>query len=129
MKYAIRSLILSLFLVTLFSCSKENAIDTTAPILSMITPLQNDTLTTKEIAIQFKATDNESLATETLSILDENNKILYSETKSIYGTSYSYTNSIEIGGTNQTKRLTIKIECSDKSSNTTTNTTRFLVKI
>ncbi len=129
MKYAITSYILFLFIVTLFSCSKVNTLDTTAPSLYIVTPLQNDTLSTKEIAIQFKVTDNEELASETLSILDEQNNILYTETKSIYGTSYSYTNSIEIGGTNQTKRLNIKIECSDKASNTTTNTISFLVKI
>lgn len=129
MKHSISKLILFFAIVPLFSCTKKNGIDTSNPVISIVTPNQNDTLTSKEVAIQFKVTDNESLSTETLSILDENNKTLFSETKSIFGTSYSYSNSIEIGGTNQTKKLTIKIVCSDNASNTETSTTQFWVKI
>jgi hypothetical protein len=129
MKYVTSKLLLSIGILTIIGCSKEDKKDRTNPVISMVSPVQNDTISSNEIPIQFKVTDNEGLTNETMRILDENNKTLFTETKSIFGTSYTYTNAIEIGGTNQIKKLTINIVCSDNASNTSASTTHFWVKI
>ena len=113
-----------------FSCTKPK--DTLSPTIELISPKENDTLTSEksEYSIQFKAKDDIGLSEGFISISDTNGITLSSESKKIYGTVYNYSNTFLYGGTsNQTKKLMITIKIDDEAHNTTYKTIPFYIKI
>jgi hypothetical protein len=109
--------ILSLCII---SCKKVK--DTSPPTIRFISPIENDTLvgSNKEYTIQFEAKDNLGLFSETLTIYDENNVTLSEETRSIYGTVYTYSNTFEFSGTpNKIKKIVLKVTIEDEAKNLT----------
>jgi hypothetical protein len=118
-----------LFLIVFTSCKKIS--DTTPPTITFVTPHENDTLTNvnQEYEIKFLANDETNLLSETLTILDENNTPLSTETRSIYGVNYNYSNTFSFGGTpGKIKKLQLKVEILDEAKNRTTKTVCFYIK-
>jgi hypothetical protein len=123
------------FLVTLFflvisSCEKNK--DNTPPTISFITPNENDTLTSSqtEYTIEFVAKDDHSLLKETLMISDENGKVLTSENRNIYGSTYTYKNTFSFGGTpGQIKKLKLTVIIEDEENNLNEMSIPFFVKL
>lgn len=125
--YVLKSLFI---LFVLSSCLKNE--DLNNPTLTLISPKENDTLTDSqsEYNIQFKASDDVGLKSETLKITDETGKSLTSEKRNIYGTSYSYTNTFVFGGTpGKITKLYLSIEIEDEGSNITNDVIPFYVKL
>ena len=121
-----------LFFVLFFAISCKKNEDKTKPTILLISPKENDTLTDyqSEYNIQFRATDDVGLKSETLKITDDSGKTLSSEKRSIYGTSYSYTNTFVFGGTpGKIIKLYLSVEIEDEASNITDNITPFFIKL
>lgn len=113
-----------------FSCTKQ--VDTLAPTIELISPEENDTLTSlkTDFYIQFKAKDETRLSKESISISDTNGIILSSESRKIYGTVYNYSNTFSFGGTtNQTKKLILTIKIEDEALNTINKVIPFYIKL
>jgi hypothetical protein len=123
---------LSLFVcfILLISCRKNK--DTTPPTIELISPNENDTLTSSnsDYQIKFNAHDETKLSKENISIKDMNGTILTSENREIYGSDYYYSNTFMFNGTSgQLKKLILSIQIEDNAKNITVKSIPFFVKL
>jgi hypothetical protein len=123
---------LSLFVcfILLISCRKNK--DTTPPTIELISPNENDTLTSSnsDYQIKFNAHDETKLSKENISIKDMNGTILTSENREIYGRDYYYSNTFMFNGTSgQLKKLILSIQIEDNAKNVTVKSIPFFVKL
>lgn len=117
-------------LVVLFftQCSKFG--DTEKPIITINSPLNQDTIpgAASEVIMQFTATDNKSLSSLILEISDSNGNKYFSDTKSIFGTSYNYKNSFSIAKhSSKYKELTMTVHIIDETNNEAISSTTFFI--
>lgn len=119
--------ILSFYL--LFS-SCEKAKDIESPKISIKSPTNGGSIASNsnQIPLLFTATDNLSLSKITIELADSIST-LYTETKTIYGTSYNYSNSFSIGAnTSSTSRtLYFRVNCWDENNNSASDEVSFTI--
>jgi hypothetical protein len=130
MKNKIIYFILSFCFIFFISCQKNK--DNIAPTIELISPNENDTLTStlSDYFIKFIAHDETELAKETISITDINGTVLSKENRIIHGTDYNYTNSFVFSGTKgQFKKLILEIKIEDKVGNNSMKSIPFFVKL
>ena len=123
---------LSLFVcfILFISCRKNR--DTIPPTIELISPNENDTLTSSksDYQIKFNAHDETKLSKENISIKDMSGTILTSENREIYGSDYYYSNTFIFNGTSgQLKKLILSIQIEDKAKNVTVKSIPFFVKL
>lgn len=117
--------VLFTFLFSILGCSKLNDIE--KPVITIISPNQNDTITASysEVSLQFTATDNIALSSLILEINDTNGSTYFADSKKMYGKNYSYKNSFVVLKNTKLKALVMKVHVLDDAKNDCVSTTTF----
>lgn len=116
--------------ISFISCRKNK--DTIPPTIELISPNENDTLTSSnsDYQIKFNAHDETELSKENISIKDMSGAILTTENRVLYGSDYYYSNSFLFKGTKgQLKKLILSIQIEDNAKNITIKSIPFFVKL
>jgi hypothetical protein len=116
--------------ISFISCRKNK--DTIPPTIELISPNENDTLTSSnsDYQIKFNAHDETELSKENISIKDMSGAILTTENRVLYGSDYYYSNSFLFKGTKgQLKKLILSIQIEDNAKNITVKSIPFFVKL
>lgn len=120
-------LIVVLLTFNFISCTKTKTTDS-IPVITISSPLENDSISTPKINIDFKVKDEVDLSTVTIELKDEESKILFSKsTLEISSPTYNYSNFLTINSNTKTKTLELGITATNEFGNKTEKKIKFNV--
>ena len=104
--------------IILFSCKKAKDIE--SPKISIKSPSNGGSIASNsnQIPLLFTATDNLALSKITIELADSSSTY-YTESKTIYGTSYNYSNSFTVNTNTSSsiRTLFFRVTCWDENNN------------
>ena len=117
-----------IFAISIGSCSKNT--DTESPVITVSNPVKFDTLLLLSggINIKFSARDNETINEVFVKVTNNAGLPIYAETKAVHSEKFSYNKYFMPAGISTVTPLILKVDATDHSGNTASNSIKFYVK-
>ena len=130
-KLLIAGLTATVALASLSSCHKDEDHDTEKPVITLMEPLMNDTIsltTDPSVHIEFSVTDNDELHDVDVNVTNAGGTNLFTNSTHVDASTFTFHEHFDPTGITSVTQLTLKIDATDHHSNTESKTVTFYVK-